>query len=137
MQPSDFAYPELRRGDLVEWAPDPKANPQQWVLGQVQQPKNLSCDILVQLPTGAQWRYDCLHADDPRCVSQPAIHREALRGVFRLAPCERERREMMAKLGGLIRRMEFLEKQLSAPEPTHAPLPDPKTFRPIKRQAAC
>jgi len=96
MPNSDF-YPELHRGDPVEWAPNADAPDPQWRFGHVAILKNDSCDIEMTGPGGArEYRHDCFFAADPRCRERGAWSQPD-RGVFRLTNGTRQTREMLGR----------------------------------------
>lgn len=122
MLPSEFVYPDLKPGDCVMFATEPAAHQHMWRLGTVQVLKNISCDISIITAVGAEYRSDCWHADDPRCLTQPQMYRMAGRGVFRLAPKEITERKLyqetipklMANYNRLAEKIDALDKQVEA-----------------------
>jgi hypothetical protein len=104
-------YPDIRTGDPVIFTTDPGVPEANWRLGTVRVAKTLSCDIRVDADGGAEYRHDCLHADDPR-VKTTRLWAQPGRGVFRLATVEIERRQDRGLFNALQSKVSVMERQL-------------------------
>ena len=127
-------YPELHIGDDIMWGTAPETPASQWRLGRVAVTKNFSCDIVVYMPDGSEYRHDCLHKDDPRCL-KGREHLETGRGVFQLANCEIEKRDMIANLR-LIDQLPRFEARLRLMERAYERLPprEEQVAKPVARK---
>jgi len=98
-------YPVIRLGDTIMWAPEPKSPIHLWSMGRVICVKNQSCDAIVFMANGTTaTKHDIWYATDPNCDLTPNHYREVGRGVFKLAPCEIEYRELRDKVVPALRR---------------------------------
>ena len=111
-------YPELRVGDKIEVAIEPKAPETRWRLGEVTALKTDSCDAHVHNTEGGEERHDLIHIADPRCHTTRDWAGSG-RGVFRLATVEIERRrdakervQLFARMDAIERSVEELNRQL-------------------------
>jgi hypothetical protein len=114
-----FKFPDLQVSQAVVVSTD--ASESDHVFGFIVKVKSRAVDVLCIYPERIMYRLDCWHADDPQCVLRPDVFSEGHRGVFRLAPREKQlealveymngaRADIAGQLGTLTKRIESSEE---------------------------
>ena len=107
-----FSYPEVHRGDEIDFAPSEDTPEPMWVLGTIERTKNESVDI----KTSDGRRYmDVWHVGDPRLSKGPQRKNT---GVFKLVNRQIKINRMIAEHEAAKRREESLIRRMNALEET-------------------
>ena len=102
-----FTYPEVHRGDEIEFAPTEKTPDPHWILGKVLRTKTGSIDVRA----GDRTFTDVRHIGDPFLINCPP---RASSGVFRLCNNQVRLNRMFADHEAMKRRMDALEATFRA-----------------------
>src|SRR3990172_9387625 len=107
---SEYKMPKIAGGTLIVYAQDfQRFKAGQTLAGVVAKAKNRGADVQVFTPAGLEYKFDCVHADDPDLVYRKEAMDERFgfgdSGVFDLAPMvyrdmkrDEEWKEMMSKI---------------------------------------
>jgi hypothetical protein len=104
-----FTYPEVHRGDEIDYAPNPETGEAHWALAQVVRTKNNAIDV--RLLSDGSRRQDVRHADDPSLAKIPP---RIDSGVFRLTNRQKKINQALAENAEIRSRMEALEQTFQA-----------------------
>ena len=121
-----FRYPEVHRGDEVDFAPSEDTPEPMWTLARVVQTKNESVNL--QTSDGRIYM-DVWHVGDPRLIKGPARRGS---GVFKLVHKQVRINQMVAEHEQMKRRMDALEQTFRAVMESQSPdmVPNPAGRRP-------
>ena len=121
-----FNYPEVHRGDEIDFAPSEDTPETMWVLASVERTKNESVDV--RTADGRRF-LDVWHVGDPRLQKGPARKNT---GVFKLVHRQIKINQMIAEHDQMKRRMLALEQTFRAVMESQASdaVPGPVARRP-------
>ena len=103
-----FQYPEVHRGDEIDFAPSEDTPETMWILATIERTKNDSVDV--RTSDGRRF-LDVWHIGDPRLLKGPARKNT---GVFKLVNRQVRINRMFTEHEAMKRRMDALEQTFRA-----------------------